>query len=107
MGMNIIDKISEFTFGTGLGRRGEITISAEQLRGEKCRYSFKDGDNEVSFFGRMSEFWQYGRDGQKAILRTLDGRQQSLPASLYVVEDIKQEPTERLGAYLPTVSTLE
>ena len=102
MGINIIDKISEFSFNSEL--RGKVTISAEQLRGEKCKYTFVDGETQA-FFGTIKELWDYQKD-QKAIVKTLGGEEQRFPVRLYVVED-REIPSDKLGAYLTTVKRIE
>ena len=104
--MNIIDKVSEFTIDTTANLRGKVTISAEQLRNEKCKYTFKENNQEATFLGKITEVWEY-REEQSATLRTLDGQEQKLSARLYVVADEQQKPTDKLGVFLPTVRRVE
>jgi phage-related protein len=106
MGMNITDKVSEFTIDTTTSLKGRVTIPAEQLRNEKCRYTFKEDTQETTFLGRMTEVWDY-KGEQLATLRTLDGQEQKLSARLYVVADEQQKPTDNLGVFLPTVRRVE
>lgn len=103
MGINIIDKISEFSFDTKTCR--PVKISAEQLREEKCNYTFQEGENEKTFFGRMESLLDYQKK-HSAILTTLDGEEQILPAKIYVVSD-EQKPSDRLGVYLTSVRRIQ
>ncbi|MBU1136294.1 MAG: hypothetical protein KJ559_02185 [Nanoarchaeota archaeon] len=105
MGINIIDKVLEFTFDSGTKFKGKITIPTEQLRKEKCRYTFVVNEEIKTFLGTMGELWNY-HDNQRAVVKTMDGEKQELPARLYIVSK-EQEPTDKLGAYLPTVKRIE
>lgn len=105
MGIDIADKISEFAFE----REGRVikTIPAQQLRDEKCRYSFVDeGKNQEQFFGKVASVYNHQNGKTDVYLITADGKERELPARLYVVEE-QGKPTERIGAYLETVSRIE
>jgi len=109
MGTRITEKVSEFTFDTGVSLKGPVTISADQLKNERCRYTIGEkGKEECTFLGKVIEVWEHGASqGQIAILRSLDGIEKSLPARLYVVASEQEKPTDKLGAYLLTVSRIE
>ena len=105
MGINITDKISEFAFE----REGRVrkTIPAQQLRDEKCRYSFIDeGKNPEQFFGRVDSVWSNQNGKTDVHLKTADGKERELLARLYIIEE-QGKPTDRIGAYLETVSRIE
>ena len=104
--VNIIDKVSEFTFHSA-NSFGIVNVPKDNLVSERLTYTprFLKG-KQIS--GKMISVEESLKNPQikKAVVRTFDGEKVELPAELYVVLKGLND-TPRLGIYLPTIKRIE